>query len=133
VTPPAGAKIFGLGIDIVEIARIETLLARHGERFLARVFTEDERRYCGGLRNAAACYAARFAAKEAISKAFGTGIGARLAWLDLSIQRSAEGKPSALLQNTAAEFARELGVTDVLVSLSHSEHYAVAQALALCA
>jgi holo-[acyl-carrier protein] synthase len=131
VTSSSGGKIFGIGIDIVEIARLEALMARHGERFLARVFTEEERRYCGSLRNSAGCYAARFAAKEAVSKAFGTGIGARVAWLDMTIRRDAAGKPAVVLKNAAAAFAQELGVAEILVSLSHSEHYAVAQAVAL--
>lgn len=124
-------KIIGIGIDIAEIDRIEALLARHGERFLQRVFTEEERAYCATLRQPAPCYAARFAAKEAVSKAFGTGIGERVAWLDLTIRRDAAGKPSVFLQNSAAVFARELGIVEILLSLSHAQHYAVAQAIAV--
>jgi len=72
-------NIIGTGVDIVETSRIASSLARHGDRFLARVFLEGERAYCGKMATPEQCYAARFAAKEAVSKAFGTGIGASLA------------------------------------------------------
>jgi len=124
-------SIAGIGIDIVEIERIEALIQRHGERFLARVFTREERDYCGAHRRSAISFAARFAAKEAVSKAFGTGICARVGWLDISVQRDTSGKPSVRLENGASDFARELGVTRILISLSHSQNYAVAQAIAL--
>ncbi len=124
-------NVFGIGVDIVEIARIEGVIARQGERFLERVFTAEERAYCGGQREPARCYAARFAAKEAVSKAFGTGIGEQVGWLDLTVLRDAAGKPSLRLEGAAKAYAREVGVGEVLISLSHSEHYAVAQALAM--
>lgn len=124
-------NIFGIGVDIVEIARIDALITKHGDRFLARVFTAEERRYCSGLRAAGCCYAARFAAKEAVSKAFGTGIGPHVGWLDVQVERGPEGQPSVRLENAAAAFAAQRGINQVLVSLSHSEHYAVAQAIAL--
>lgn len=124
-------KIIGIGIDIAEVPRIEAMIARHGERFLQRVFTEEERAYCSAMRVPAPCFAARFAAKEAVSKAFGTGIGGRVSWLDLTVRRDPAGKPSIALQGAAAEFARELGIAYILISLSHSEHYAVAQAIAV--
>jgi holo-[acyl-carrier protein] synthase len=123
--------ILGLGTDIVETARIEAMITRHGGRFLGRVFTAEEQGYCGSMRNPAPCYAARFAAKEAVSKAFGTGIGAELGWLDIAIMRDAAGKPSVVLQGTGAATAERLGITEVLISLSHSDHYAVAQAIAV--
>lgn len=123
--------LLGLGTDIVETARIEAMLARHGARFLDRVFTAGEQRYCSSMDIPARCYAARFAAKEAVSKAFGTGIGAELGWLDITIERDAAGKPSVRLIGTGAATARRLGIAEVLVSLSHSDHYAVAQAIAM--
>jgi holo-[acyl-carrier protein] synthase len=123
--------ILGLGTDIVETARIEAMITRHGGRFLGRVFTAEEQGYCGSMRNPAPCYAARFAAKEAVSKAFSTGIGAELGWLDIAIMRDAAGKPSVVLQGTGAATAERLGITEVLISLSHSDHYAVAQAIAV--
>lgn len=124
-------RILGLGTDIVEIARIEEMLARHGTRFLDRVFRAEEQRYCAMANLPARCYAARFAAKEAVSKAFGTGIGADLGWLDIAVQRDPAGKPSVLLCNTGASTAERLGIAEVMISLSHSEHYAVAQAIAV--
>lgn len=124
-------KILGMGIDIVEIERIDTMFQRHGDRFSARVFTDEERAYCSGQRTASRCYAARFAAKEAISKAFGTGIGAEVGWLDLIIERDERGKPSVRLRDAAKATADQLGIREILISLSHSDHYAVAQAIAL--
>lgn len=123
--------IVGTGIDIVEIARIERMIEQHGDRFLARVFTDEERAYCSRLRVPGPCYAARFAAKEAVSKAFGTGIGLDVAWLDLTVERDHAGKPSIRLENAAAATAKRLGIDRVMLSLSHAEHYAVAQAIAV--
>jgi holo-[acyl-carrier protein] synthase len=123
-------RIIGTGIDIVEIARLQRSLDRFGDRFLDRVFTAEERRYCQTIAEPARCYAARFAAKEAVSKAFGTGIGQSLGWLDLVVERSPAGQPSILLQGNATATARALGITGIKLSLSHSDHYAVAQAIA---
>ena len=94
-------KILGTGVDIVETARIAGSLDRHGERFLARVFLEGERAYCGKMASPERCYAARFAAKEAVSKAFGTGIGAALGWLDIEVQRKPSGEPYVVLHGEA--------------------------------
>jgi holo-[acyl-carrier protein] synthase len=124
-------KIIGIGVDVVEIVRIAGSIERHGDRFLRRVFTDQEQEYCGALKHAAQSYAARFAAKEAVSKAFGTGIGANLGWLDIEVRRKPTGEPYALLHGAGAALAKRLGVTDVLLSLSHSEHYAVANAVVI--
>jgi holo-[acyl-carrier protein] synthase len=123
-------KIIGIGVDIVETARIEQSIARHGERFLDRLFTADERKYCDAMSVPARCYAARFAAKEAVSKAFGTGIGAEIEWLDITVLRSPEGKPSIELRGAGERLAERLGVSEVMLSMSHSDHYAVAQVVA---
>ena len=123
-------RIIGLGTDIVEIARIERSITQLGEPFLARVFTAEERAYCGHLRTAAACYAARFAVKEAVAKALGTGIGEQLAWLEITVQREPSGRPRVVLSGVGAKTAAALGVAEIHISLSHSEHYAVAQAIA---
>lgn len=124
-------KIVGTGIDIVETTRIAGSIARHGERFLSRVFTAGERQYCAAMKEPAAFYAARFAAKEAVSKAFGTGISAQLGWLDIEVRRKASGEPFVVLHGEGAATAQRLGISEVRISLSHSDHYAVAQALAL--
>jgi holo-[acyl-carrier protein] synthase len=123
--------ILGTGVDIVETARIISSLERHGDRFLARVFLDGERAYCQKMTNPAPCYAARFAAKEAVSKAFGTGIGASLGWLDVEVRRKASGEPFIVLHGEGAKTAARLGITEIRLSLSHSDHYAVAHALAL--
>jgi holo-[acyl-carrier protein] synthase len=124
-------KILGTGVDIVETARIAGSIERHGERFLARVFLEGERAYCGKMTFPERCYAARFAAKEAVSKAFGTGIGVGLGWLDIEVCRKPSGEPYIVLHGEGAKTATRLGITDLRLSLSHSDHYAVAHALAL--
>ena len=124
-------KIVGTGVDIVETSRIAGSIERHGERFLARVFLEGERAYCGKMAAPERCYAARFAAKEAVSKAFGTGIGLSLGWLDIEVRRKASGEPFVLLHGEGAKTAVRLGITELRLTLSHSDHYAVAHALAI--
>ena len=124
-------KIIGTGVDIVETERIGAAIARHGERFLARVFLDDERQYCAKMAGSERFYAARFAAKEAVSKAFGTGIGADVGWLDIEVRRKPSGEPFIVLHGHGAETARRLGIAEIHISLSHSDHYAVAQALTI--
>jgi holo-[acyl-carrier protein] synthase len=124
--------ILGLGIDLVEVARIEQSIERHGERFLRRVFTEGEIAYCAAMKAPAPFYAARFAAKEAVSKALGTGIGAECGWLEIEVRRKASGAPFVVLHGAAADTARRLGIATVLLSLSHTRHSAIAQAIAVC-
>jgi holo-[acyl-carrier protein] synthase len=123
--------ILGLGIDLVEVARIEQSITRHGERFLRRIFTDDEIAYCGAMKEPGPFYAARFAAKEAVSKALGTGIGAACGWLEIEVRRKATGEPFVVLHGTAAETAQRLGIGTVLLSLSHTAQSAIAQAMAL--
>ena len=119
--------ILGIGVDIVEVARIEQSIERHGERFLHRVFTEDEIAYCSKMRSPGPNYAARFAAKEAVSKAFGVGIGAPLGWLEIEVRRKESGKPFIELHRSGAEFASVRGAREIHLSLSHTAAYAVAQ------
>ena len=123
--------VLGLGVDIVETARLAAAIARQGEPFLDRVFLQSERAYCAQAGVPERCYAARFAAKEAVAKAFATGIGAQLGWRDIEVVRPASGEPTVLLPGTGAETAARLGIRAVRLSLSHSEHYAVASAIAL--
>ena len=121
--------VLGLGVDIVEIARFASAMERGGQRFLDRLFLPSEQAYCSPQREPARCYAARFAAKEAIAKALGTGIGAQLGWRDMEICRRENGAPHVVLHGTGAETAKTLGVSEVFLSMSHSEHYAVANAI----
>src|SRR5438067_5101870 len=126
-------KVLGIGVDVVETARIESSIERFGERFLRRVFVQGEIDYCSSMPRPALHYAARFAAKEAVSKAFGTGIGSHMGWQDIEVRRKESGEPFIVLHGAAAEFARALHVTETLVSLSHADHYSVANAVVLCA
>jgi holo-[acyl-carrier protein] synthase len=122
--------VAGIGIDLVETDRLKRTLARWKDRFLDRVFTESERSYCDSQAAPWRHYAGRFAVKEAVSKAFGTGIGVHIDWLDIEVRRDADtGAPSVLLHGRAARLAARRGVTRVLASLSHSRSHAVAQAL----
>ena len=122
--------IVGLGTDIVEIPRIEHSLRRYGRRFSDRLLSEEERSLCEGRSWALLVQfvAGRFAAKEAILKALGTGLGdAR--WTDISVGRDLKGKPIVHLSGVTAQRARGLGATRIHVSISHSREYAVAQAI----
>ena len=123
--------ILGHGIDIVETERIEDSLNRFGERFLKRVFLPDEIAYANSMRFPALHLAARFAAKEAISKAFGTGIGKQLGWQDVEIRRKQSGEPYVVLHGKGVELARCRRVGQVLVSLSHCKAYSAASAILL--
>jgi holo-[acyl-carrier protein] synthase len=124
-------RIFGIGIDVVEVERIAAAIERHGEPFLAKIFTPAERNYCVTQKIPALHYAARFAAKEAVSKALGTGIGRQAGWLDLEITRAATGAPVLVLHGNAAQFARENDITEIQISLTHARSYAAANALAI--
>ncbi len=124
-------KIIGIGIDVIEVERIDEAVEEFGDRFLERIFTEGELSYCGSQRRPAIHYAARWAAKEAVSKAFGTGIGAELGWTDIEIVRRESGEPELVLHGRAKEFAVEVGVREVKVSLTHAKHYAAANAVVL--
>ncbi|APC09409.1 holo-ACP synthase [Neomoorella thermoacetica] len=115
------------GIDIIEISRLERSIKRH-PRLLARVFTPAEVAYCLARHRPGASLAARFAAKEAVMKALGIGLG-RCSWQDIEITREQGGRPRVILHNRARQLARELGVGEITVSLSHCHAYAAAVAL----
>jgi holo-[acyl-carrier protein] synthase len=126
-------SVLGVGFDIVENARIEHSLERFGERFLHRVFTAGEIAYCQSMKFPARHFAARFAAKEAVSKAFGTGIGKSMGWRDIDVHRHASGQPFVVLEGAAKQLAAERGVSAVWVSLSHTDHHAAATIVIECA
>ena len=125
---PPGGVLLGLGVDLIEVARVRGVVERQGERFLRRVFTEEERAYCFGRAHPHKHLAARFAAKEAVSKCFTTGIGAALGWKSVSIYHGARTEPLVRLDEKAGELLRSVGATHVLVSLSHTETSAIAVA-----
>ncbi len=121
--------ILGTGIDIIEVARVQGSLDRFGERFLNRILHSAEIAYCFSHKRPAPFVAARFAAKEAISKAFGTGIGKHLAWHDMEVGRKPSGEPFVILHGRGQSLLAERGGTIVHLSLSHTETYAAAMAI----
>jgi holo-[acyl-carrier protein] synthase len=122
--------IESIGIDIVEIHRIEESLAKRRERFLARLYTPDEQAYCLSKVNASMYFAGRFAAKEAILKVLGTGLR-NVKWTDIEIVKDDLGKPHVKLSGKAQEMAKAQGLGSILLSISHSRNYAVAQAVGI--
>ena len=125
-----GSVVLGTGVDLVENDRIKEMLERWGPHFTERVFLPEERAYCDGKASPWLYYAGRFAVKEAVSKAFGTGIGPHLGWLDIEVVKdAATGAPFVRLSEKGGALARAHGVDQILVSLSHSRNFAVAQAL----
>jgi holo-[acyl-carrier protein] synthase len=120
--------ILGTGIDIIEVARIAASFEKFGDRFVNRILLPDEIAYCRLHRRPAPFLAARFAAKEAISKAFGTGIGALLGWQDMEIRRKESGEPFVILHGKGKVLFAARGATHLHVSLSHTENYAAATA-----
>jgi len=121
--------ILGTGIDIVETKRIREILEEFGERFLNRIFHDAEAAYARTMKKADLHLAARFAAKEAISKAFGTGIGEHLGWKDMEIRRRDSGEPYVVMHGKGLELMKSRGVTAIHVSLSHTDGYAAASAV----
>jgi holo-[acyl-carrier protein] synthase len=121
--------IVGTGIDIVEVPRVAASIGRFGARFLQRVFTDAEIRYCQSKQNAAERFAARFAAKEAGLKAIGTGWRHGVAWKDVEVRREPSGRPTIAFTGKAAEFAAKLGVTRASLSISHTKEHAIAQVI----
>ncbi len=120
------------GVDMVEVARVAAMLERHGDRAKRRIFTEDERAYCES--NSKRCvehYAARFAAKEAVFKALGTGWSGGIEWTDAEVVRDHSGKPSIALSSLAAEAARDLGIVQWSLSLTHTGSHAMASVIAM--
>ncbi len=118
--------IIGIGIDIVDISRMRKAIERTGDRFLHRVFTKAEMKYCEGRKSKYQHYAARFAAKEATFKALGTGWSGGIAWRDAEIAVEESGKPLMVLHGQAKVIAEKQGVRSVHASLSHSGEYALA-------
>ena len=121
--------ILGTGIDLIEVARIASSFEKFGDRFVNRILLPDEIAYCLQHRKPAPFLAARFAAKEAISKAFGTGIGAQLGWLDLEIRRKESGEPFVVLHGKGWELFAARGGKSLHISLTHTENYAAATAI----
>lgn len=121
--------IAGIGIDLIETSRIRGTLDKFGDRFFRRVFTAKEVEYCSSMKFPDRHLAARFAAKEAVSKCFGTGIGKDLGWKDIEVTHDELGKPLIQLHGGGIELARRLNIQKIHVSLSHTENYGCAMAV----
>jgi holo-[acyl-carrier protein] synthase len=121
--------ILGVGIDIIEVVRIQASHEKFGERFLKRILHPNEIAYCLSHKTPAPFLAARFAAKEAISKAFGTGIGAQLGWQDMEVARKDSGEPYVILHERGQMLLQSRGARVVLISLSHTAAHAAAVAI----
>jgi holo-[acyl-carrier protein] synthase len=124
-------SVVGIGTDIVECLRIAQMIERHGELFLHRVYTPREIEYCSARKAATQHYAGRWAAKEAILKALGTGWARGIRWRDMEVRNNAAGKPSVALGGGAREACERLGIGEMLVSISHCRTHATAYALAI--
>ena len=124
-------EILGIGTDIIECPRIGKMIEQHGELFLRRIYTEREIRYCQARKHAIEHFAGRWAAKEAILKAMGTGRSHGIAWTNIEVRNNQDGRPQVMVCGAAREIARERGIGEILVSISHCRTYATAYALAL--
>jgi holo-[acyl-carrier protein] synthase len=124
-------QVIAIGTDIIECTRIAGMMEKHGETFLERVFTPGEIAYSRDKKMAYQHFAGRWAAKEAVLKTLGTGWAQGVEWTDVEVVRSSAGVPTIRLHGKAAEFARQLGISEVLISISHTKEYAVAFATAV--
>lgn len=125
-------RIIGIGTDITECLRIARMIERHGELFVDRVYTPEEIHYCQNRKQATQHFTGRWAAKEAVLKALGTGWVRGIGWRDIEIRSETSGKPAVLLHGGAKDVARRLGVTQILLSISHCRTHATAYAVAVC-
>jgi holo-[acyl-carrier protein] synthase len=123
-------NIIGIGTDIVECLRIAQMIERHGELFIGRVYTEHEIQYCQQRKAATQHFAGRWAAKEAVLKALGTGWRRGISWRDIEIRNEPGGRPVVALRGGARDVVEQLGITEMLISISHCRSHATAYALA---
>jgi holo-[acyl-carrier protein] synthase len=118
--------ILGTGVDVVDVERIRRVILRWGDKFLARMLTEDEKEYCYRHTDVSPFVASRIAAKESLFKAIGTGLVRGMTWREVEVVRDAKGNPSLAVHGVTLEKVQELGAKHVHVSMSHSEHIAQA-------
>ncbi len=126
---PEGGIVRGVGTDLIECERIAKVFERQKDRFLKRVYTEGEQAYCLKMKNPIPHLAARFAAKEAVSKCFTTGIGESLGWKSIEVIKGEREEPIIQLDEKGKALLEKLGGKDVLVSLAHTENYGTAYAV----
>ncbi len=123
--------LIGLGTDITECLRIARMIERHGELFINRVYTPDEIRYCQGRKQATQHYAGRWAAKEAILKALGTGWRKGISWRDIEIRNEPGGRPVVAVRGGVKDVVERLGIAEIYVTISHCRSHATATAIAV--
>ena len=123
-------NVIGIGTDIIECLRVAKMIERHGELFLTRVYTPHEIEYCSARKAATQHYAGRFAAKEAVLKALGTGWTRGVHWRDIEVRNDLGGKPRIALSGGAREMCEKLGIGEMLISISHCRTHATAYAVA---
>ena len=123
-------KVVAQGIDLVDCARLAEMIQRHGDRFLKRIYTKTELKYCLGKKREIEHLAGRFAAKEAVFKVFGTGLRKGMSWKDIEVFNEPSGQPRIRLTGRCRELADEQGLVDILISISHIETHAIASAVA---
>ncbi|MEE2796728.1 MAG: holo-ACP synthase [Planctomycetota bacterium] len=124
-------NVLGIGTDITECLRIGKMIERHGELFVQRVYTPKEIEYCRGRRMAMQHFAGRWAAKEAILKALGTGWRQGISWRDVEVLNGSSGRPVVTLMGGTQDLAEKMGIGGVLVSISHCRTHATAHAIAV--
>lgn len=124
-------NVIGHGIDIIECERIKEVWDRHGERFLRRVFTEGEIRYCLAKKDPLPSLAGRFAAKEAVLKVLGTGWRGAICWTDVEVTHTTSGAPQIVLTGHSACIAKDLGIQIIQISITHTRRYGAASAIGL--
>jgi len=123
--------VIGVGTDIIECVRIERMIYKHGDTFLARVYTAGEIDYCSGRKAAVQHYAGRWAAKEAVLKSLGTGWAHGIQWTEVEVVNQQGGKPNIVLSGKAKQISEQLGIQEIMISISHCRSYAVAYATAI--
>ncbi len=123
--------ILGIGTDIIECLRIAQMIERHGEQFINRVYTTAEIQYCQSRKLATQHFAGRWAAKEAVLKAMGTGWRRGIGWRDVELLSTSGGKPLVILHGGARDACDNLGIAQIMVTISHCRSHATAYALAL--
>ncbi len=124
-------NIVGIGTDITECLRIARMIERHGELFITRVYTPEEIGYCQSRKQATQHFTGRWAAKEAILKAIGTGWARGITWLDMEIRNEPSGKPVVAVRGGVKDVVEKLGISEILVSISHCHTHATAYAMAV--
>ena len=129
--PPPSTSVLGIGTDIIHCKRITRMIEKHGETFLTRVYTQNEIDYCSGRKAAHQHYAGRWAAKEAVLKALGTGWAHGIQWTDVEVVNQQGGRPLITLTGKAKEISVEQGIEEMMISISHCKHYATAYATAV--